>query len=236
MFTQFKSIIIAIIVITVKCDNVYTRCINDKHISFTFDDSPSNNTVNLINILNQNNVSATFFINGIHIIRDNNINIMKKLYSSNQILGSHGFSHAAMQKLNYFNQLRELYDNELIFREILNLRPFFYRPPYFSYDASIVTMTTSFGYNIIATNLNTNDWNCSTSDEIYTNFVDSLNNNSGPIVLQHDYQNLNNDVLTKMITYSKQQGYDIVSLDICLGFNKIYNDDNVYGPFLFNGV
>ena len=30
--------------------------------------------------------------------------------------------------------------------------------------------------------------------------------------------------------------YTFVPLDICIGVNKIYNDDNKYGPNLLNGI
>jgi peptidoglycan/xylan/chitin deacetylase (PgdA/CDA1 family) len=214
----------------------YDHCIDNKHISLTFDDGPNVNTLPIINILNKYKITGTFFINGLNVIRNNHQELIKSIYNNGHILGSHGFSHAAMEKLNYFNQLRELYDNELIFRQLLNKRPYYYRPPYFSYDVNIVNMCNMFGYEIITSNLNTNDWNASTIDEIYNNFVTGLSNGAGVITLQHDYQLFNDEALNKMIDYGLAQGYTFVPLDICIGVNKNYNDDNTYGPNLLNGI
>ena len=215
---------------------VYDKCINDKHLTLTFDDGPNENTINLINILDKYKIKGTFFINGLNIIRNNYQSLIKSMYTNNHIIGSHGFAHAAMEQINDFNKRRELSDNELVFRQLFNKRPYYYRPPYFSYDASVVAMTETFGYSIIATNLNTNDWKATSSDEIYNNFVNGLISNNGSIILQHDYQVLSNDALVKIIDYGILNNYTFVSLDVCIGVNKIYNDDNKYGPNLLNGI
>ncbi len=41
---------------------VITSCINSKHIALTFDDGPHDNTPNILKILNQYNIKATFSI------------------------------------------------------------------------------------------------------------------------------------------------------------------------------
>lgn len=220
---------------------VYDKCINSNHITLTFDDGPTDNTLNLLKILNKHNIKGTFFINGLNVIKNNYQQLVQTMYNQNHTIGTHGFSHADMEKLNNFNAMRELYDNELIFRQLLNKRPYFYRPPYFSYDANVVNMCSMFGYEIIASNLNTNDWNSTTSDEIYNNFINGLNDTlssdkNGKIVIQHDYQTLNIDALEKIINYALEKKYTFVPLKTCLGLTKDYNKDNTYGPFLLNGI
>lgn len=236
---QLISLITIISAISIINSNgaTYNNCVNNKHLSLTFDDGPSTNTRNLVNILNKYNISGTFFINGIYVIRNNYQSLIKEMYNQKHLIASHGFSHGAMEKINYFSQLRELYDNELIFRQVLNIRPLYYRPPYFSYDASIINIINSFGYHIITSNLNTNDWNATTSTEIYNNFINILTkNNGGGIILQHDYQVLNNEALIKMIDYAILKGYKFVPLNTCIGLNQLYTDDNKYGPQLLNGI
>lgn len=230
-----RFIVFLVAIIDIVYGNIYDRCINNKHITLTFDDGPHDNTLNIISVLDTYKITGSFFINGLNVIRNNKQELVKSIYASGHIIGSHGFSHAAMEKLNYFNQLAELSNNEFIFRQLFNKRPYFYRPPYFSYDANIVNMCNMFGYQIIATNLNTNDWNASTSTEIYNNFIAGLNDN-GPIILQHDYQTLNINILAQMINYAISHNYTFVPLDICIGSSQIYNNDNYYGPNLLNGI
>lgn len=213
-------------------------CINNKHISLTFDDGPHENTINIVNILDSYNIKGTFFVNMIHVIRNEvNKNLLKYMYNHGHIIGSHGFSHGAMERLNEFNQRRELSDNELIFRSELNIRPMYYRPPYFSYNNEIINIINNYGYNIVVSNLNTDDWSSETEEQILNNFKERLIDSSyGYITVQHDYQVLNNNVLPLMIEYALQKNYSFVSLDECLNTNKKYYEDNTYGPNLYNGI
>ncbi len=216
--------------------NIYNRCVNNKHITLTFDDGPHPNTINIVNILDKYNISGTFFINALNMIRENKFDLIKNMYNTGHIIASHGFSHGAMERLNNFNQLRELYDNELLFRQLFNKRPYFYRPPYFSYNDDVVKICDTFGYELITSNLNTNDWSAESSEEIYNTFINNFDDTVGLIVLQHDYQILGNEILEDIINYSLSKNYTFVPLDECLGVQKKYNDDNVYGPFLLNGI
>jgi peptidoglycan/xylan/chitin deacetylase (PgdA/CDA1 family) len=143
-----------------------------------------------------------------------------------------------MEKLNLFNKERELYDNEFIFRQLFNIRPRFYRPPYFSYNSEVVDICNRFGYDIIVSNLNTDDWSSNSSEEIYNNFLDKWNNATGHIVLMHDYQTYNLVALEKIILFVKKNNYKFVSMSECIGMSLDYKyiADNTYGPNLLNGI
>ncbi len=232
-----KSFIIINLIILFKTTvaNIYTECVARNHISLTFDDGPLENTIKIVDTLDKWNISGTFFINGLNIQRGNYYNFAKKLYNSNHILGTHTFSHPAMELLNKFNQERELYDNEFIFRQLFKIRPYFVRFPYFSYNNDIIEMCRSFGYEIVDTHLDTDDWKLETGEEIYQSFLSKFNTYNGHIVLMHDYHIGAVDALNKIIPYTISQNYTFVSLDKCLGVNKKYNVDNTYGPNLNEG-
>lgn len=232
--------IILLLILIIKNINaqVYTGCVNNKHISLTFDDGPRDNTNNILRVLDLYNIKATFFINAIHIVRNpNRIKLIKRMDTAGHIIGNHGFSHGDMPSLSDFNKLRELYDNELIIREMLNKRPYFYRPPYFSYDDNVLNAIKPFNYITVTSNLDTNDWKATTENDILNTFKTNLINNTvGYITLQHDHILLNNKVLKLMIEYGLQQGYTFVPLDICLNTNMRYYPDNYYSPNLDNGI
>lgn len=217
--------------------NIYDKCINDKHVSLTFDDGIHENTINYVNMLNKYNVSGTFFINGLTIVRNNNyVNLVKQMSANGHIIGSHGFSHAAMEKLNQFNANRELSDNELIFRQIFNKRPSIYRPPYFSYSGEILSIINNFGYDVITSNLNTDDWEVETAEEIYNNYLSKFDNTTGKIILQHDYHANGHLALEMIIQHLRNNSYTIVPINVCIGVNNVFIDDNVYGPNLLDGI
>lgn len=212
------------------------NCLKEKQLVLTFDDGPGNNTNAIMKILNRNGVSATFFINGINVMRENGWDDIAKLANGGNIIGSHTFSHPALEKLSDFDVNRELSDNELIIRYILNKRPVFFRPPYFSYDDRILKITERYGYMTIGATLETLDWSTLNGDAIYNVIVESLRNTSRSfIALQHEQVIQSVGVLDKIIKYVKSKGYSIVSLSDCLGVEP-YRADDTYGPNLEAGI
>lgn len=212
------------------------NCVKEKQLVLTFDDGPGINTNAIMKILKRNGVTATFFINGINIVRENRWDDIAKLANAGNIIGSHTFSHPALEKLSDFDVNRELSDNELIIRYILNKRPVFFRPPYFSYDDRILKITETYGYMTIGATLESLDWSTMNSDAIYNVFVENLKNTTRSfIALQHEQVIQSVEVLDKIIKYIKSTGYSIVSLSDCLGIEP-YRADNTYGPNLEAGI
>lgn len=207
----------------------YTRCENSKHITLTFDDGINEYTEDIIKILNKYKIKGTFFVNLKSVINnDSNLKSLKKIYNNGHIIGSHTFSHPALEKLNIFNIRRELYDNELIFRNLFNKRFRYFRPPYFSYNDNIYDIITyEFMYDIIGSNCLLNDWKDElTSDDLFEYF--KLKLNESLIILQHDYSKKSINILPNIIEYISEKNYTIVSLNECLNHNDFYYNDNYY--------
>lgn len=218
------------------CLCVIQNCINDKEISITFDDGISDNTKQIVDILQRNNVTATFFINGISVMKRNGWNLVRELVNNGNIIGTHTFSHPSLSKLSDFNIRRELYDNEMIFRILLNKRPNFFRPPYFDYNDHILNIINEFGYETIIVSLDTYDWNGLNENQIYNAFVNAMNNSTSSFIsLNHEQIKPSVLVLDKIIKYIKKINYKIVSLEECTG-KPSYKDDTFYGPNLVNGL
>jgi peptidoglycan/xylan/chitin deacetylase (PgdA/CDA1 family) len=213
-------------------------CLDKNVVVLTFDDGPSQNTKRIVDILNQNNVSATFFINGLKVINDENmLETIHYIHKYNHTLATHTFSHPALEMLNDFNIMRELFDNELVFRMILNKRPRFFRPPYFSYNDNIQsTIENVFGYTLVPANLDTKDWKTPDIASILLEFSKAFEGPSTSfITLQHEQVDASISALDEIIKYIKSKNFRIISLSECLGLSP-YQSDNVYGPNLINGI
>ena len=217
--------------------NGVEKCVVPGTIALTFDDGPSENTRQILKVLNKHKVTATFFINGINVVRKDH-KFLRNIVDEGHTLGTHTFSHPALEKLSDFNILREMYDNEFIFRQVLNKRPRFFRPPYFSYSDHILKTIENFGYTLVLTNLDTYDWEGKTDAEILNTFSENLvdNNKTSFISLQHEQVLVRTKVLDDIITLVKKRNYKIVSLKECLGYASDYFEDEKYGPNMLNGI
>ena len=84
-------------IIDVLPDNGFNYDKNKKTIIFTFDDGPhKKNTLEILNILEEYKMSATFFMIGEKFI--NNKEIIQKIYNSHSDVGYHSFSHNILTK------------------------------------------------------------------------------------------------------------------------------------------
>lgn len=203
--------------ITIETSSKNTSNTNDnngkKLIAFTFDDGPSDYTNELLDILDENNSSATFFMIGSKM--NDYKDLINRINNSNSEIGMHGFSHKDLTSLNEDELLNELNTTNIIFNEITEKSIEYLRPPYGKYNESVLNL----GYKIILWNIDTKDWLLKDSRKIYNNVI--KNACDGCIVLMHDIYGETIDATKKLIPALNQLGYDVVSISKLLE-NKNY--------------
>ena len=91
--TLFFSVIVEDYEIPNKIEEEEEKQIEDqKTVYLTFDDGPSKNTLNIINILKEYNIKATFFVVGYNINQQTE-EILKKIHQEKHYIGLHTMSH-----------------------------------------------------------------------------------------------------------------------------------------------
>ena len=208
------------IIINLNESTIYTNSNNiNKFIAFTYDDGPSEYTADLLNTLEKNNSSATFFIIG------NNIkgreNIIKKIYKSKSEVGSHGYSHINFTNLDKEELNTEINSTNILFNSITNGKISLLRPPYGEYNDNV----TSLNYNIILWNIDSKDWLLKDSEKIYNNVL--KNACDGCIVLMHDIYPETIEATKKLIPELKSLGYSIVSVSKLMKEKKYKSDKSI---------
>ena len=208
------------IIINLNESTIYTNSNNiNKFIAFTYDDGPSEYTADLLNTLEKNNSSATFFVIG------NNIkgreNIIKKIYKSKSEVGSHGYSHINFTNLDKEELNTEINSTNILFNSITNDKISLLRPPYGEYNDNV----TSLNYNIILWNIDSKDWLLKDSEKIYNNVL--KNACDGCIVLMHDIYPETIEATKKLIPELKSLGYSIVSVSELMKEKKYKSDKSI---------
>jgi peptidoglycan/xylan/chitin deacetylase (PgdA/CDA1 family) len=194
-----------------------------KYIAFTYDDGPSEYSEELLDLLNKNNSSATFFIIG------NNIkgreDIINKIYKSSSEVGSHGYSHSNFNKLTKEELDAEINTTNILFYNITNDYIKLVRPPYGAYNENLINSK----YNIILWNIDSKDWLLKDSEKIYNNVI--KNACDGCIVLMHDIYPETIEATKLLIPELNNIGYKIVSVSRLMeikGYNSKYNNPISY--------
>jgi len=227
MFFRHKNklLILAAVIKAAFALNIETfdHCINPGDVALTFDNGPDLDYTNaILDILDREDVKATFFVNGREIDLKNNPEakkIIKEQFEKGHIIGSNAFLNpfgiSQLTDEDFKQDISEL--NEII-NEIINAKPAFFRSPNGEYDESNLKILEECGMTAnVLWNLDSEDWD-SDSDafEKYSNILGNLDPSSVSfITLNHDNAALNQ--LEKIISYVKSIGYQFVTLDKCIG-------------------
>lgn len=197
----------------------------DKKVAYlTFDDGPSNNTHQILDILKQNNIKATFFVLGSQIeVFPETTN---RIYNEGHYIANHGYSHkyseiyqSPEQVLNEFNQCNQIVAKTINVPE--------YNSHLFRFPGGSVGGKYAELKNQAITLLEQNDilhidWNSLTGDSekvnpteeyLMNNLQKTTEGKNSLVILMHDAQakKITAETLPKVIEYLQQQGYSFES-------------------------
>lgn len=185
-----------------------TSTTSNKLVALTFDDGPSSTTSDVLDVLEDYDVKATFFLIG-QQVNSSTMSIMQRQVSMGCELASHSYTHQDMSQMSATQIKNEMEWTRSAIKNTVDYDISFFRPPYLSTSN---TMYENIDYPFIQ-GITCNDWVDSTSASERTSTV--LNNVSdGTIVLLHDFQGNSKTVqaLPGIIEGLKAQGYTFVTV------------------------
>ena len=221
----------------IKNPDAIPSIVSDKTIYLTFDDGPSYLTKEILNILKEENVPATFFIVG-NMIK-NYPDVVWRTYNDGHTVAlhthTHNYPYIYADEENYFNDLKTVSNN---LYNITGRRSRIVRLPgggsntiSRQYNKGIMTRITN---QLEANDYYYFDWNVDSGDasgkptkeQIYNYTVGSLKHNAN-IVLMHDTSTKRNtvDALRDIIRYGKNNGYTFarITKDTPTTHHKVLN-------------
>lgn len=123
--------------------------------ALTFDDGPSIFTPQLLDMLKEYQIHATFFMLGSMI--DNYQDIARRVWEEGHEVASHTYAHKNLKKLSFDKQWSEI---ERGYDSLVNLgiQTIYMRPPYGSFDERTKKIADAFGLNIVLWSVDSRDW------------------------------------------------------------------------------
>ena len=190
-----------------------------KKIALTFDDGPDPvYTPQILSILEQNGIQASFFVVGESTL--NYPRLVQRMYADGDDIGNHTFTHPNIAQVSAEQTSTELNATQRLLEGITGHSTVLFRAPY-NADAEPDTQeelipvwrAQSLGYLMVGESIDPLDWQRPPKDEIVSRVTSSLGN--GNIVLLHDGGgNRENTVaaLPELISSLKAQGYTFVTI------------------------
>lgn len=196
----------------------------DKKIAYlTFDDGPSENTYKVLDILQEEEVKATFFIVGSSITKDEE-NSLKRMINEGHAIGIHTYSHMCNEI--YCSVERYLEDFNKVYQQIYEItgeRVNIYRFPWGSNNGYSRNIKDALIEEMKRRGFTCYDWNVSGDDSIgwptrksiRKNIKKDLHRYNDPIILLHDSisNNLTVEMLPEIIQMIRDEGYEFDTLE-----------------------
>lgn len=183
-----------------------------RQIALTFDDGPSiQNTEEILGVLKEYGIRATFFVIGENAAADPDR--IRMIHEAGHEIGNHTYSHAYISKISGTELREEIQKTEDVLKSITGEKPCVFRPPGGYYDEASLAVLEEMGYQSIMWSLDTKDWCMPKSDTIVSKIEE--NAVSGDIILFHDLNDKRlptPEALKRILPYLKENGYEFVTI------------------------
>lgn len=187
---------------------IYCVETDKKQIAISFDAAWGNDdTQNLIDILKEYNVPATFFVVGSWV--DKYPESVKALSDAGHQVQNHSNTHPHMPQLSKTQMVDELESCNSKIEKITGVRPTLHRPPYGDYDNSLLEAVESVNMTAIQWSVDSLDWkDTATAESICKRVTSKVKN--GSIVLFHNDADHTPEALPTILKCLKDEGYEFV--------------------------
>ena len=187
---------------------IYCVETDKKQIAISFDAAWGNDdTEQLINILKEYNVPATFFVVGAWV--DKYPESVKQLSDAGHQIQNHSNTHPYMSQLNNEQIKDELETCNKKIAEITGNTPTLLRPPYGDYDNELIETVTKLNMYTIQWDVDSLDWKDNATPESICKRVTSKVKN-GSIVLFHNDADHTPAALPNILKCLKDEGYEFL--------------------------
>lgn len=190
---------------------------NQKEIAISFDDGPAiNHTPEILRLLKQDNIKATFFCIGNRIA--GNENIVRQIKEDGHIIGNHSYSHHFW--FDMFSSKKMLQDLRLMDYELkraTGLQPKLFRPPYGVTNPNLKKAIMAGNYTPVGWSVRSMDTVIKEEKILLDKIIKLLK--PGAIFLFHDTSSTTLQMLPTFIKEVKNRGYQIIPLDKLLHLN-----------------
>ena len=192
-----------------------------KRVFLTFDDGPSSNTNQILDILNERGIKATFFVLGSNV--EKNPEMVKRMYDEGHFIANHGFSHvyetiyqspqAVLDEYNKCNQVVRDAIGEQEYNSHL------FRFPGGLVGGKYADIKNQANDLLLQNNIVHVDWNALNGDSETTSptieyemqrIQETVGDKQSVVILMHDAQakKVTVEALPSIIDYLKGQGYE----------------------------
>ena len=184
-----------------------------RRIALTFDDGPTlRRTENILKILSDHHIHATFFLVGLQILKFPNV--VKEIISDGNVVGVHTFDHHNLWKLSTTAQNQEIQKDWALIHNLEPLAPIhFWRAPYGNIPYPLPSSIEKLGLTHVYWSIDTVDWSNPPFSLWKTRAFAALHRSKNQIILMHDHTADTQKGISNLINALQANHDQIVTMD-----------------------
>lgn len=168
----------------------------------------ADDTDELLRILDDNDVTATFFLCGYWV--DKYPEEVEKIAAAGHDLGNHSATHPHMSTLSSKQITEELQGCHQAVKELTGIDMNLFRPPFGEYNDNVIRTAKENGYDSIQWDVDSLDWKEQGVEAEINQVLNHKHLGNGSILLFHNDAKYTPQALDTILKGLKEKGYDIV--------------------------
>lgn len=187
----------------------------DQEVALTFDDGPDQiYTPQILDILKEYNVKATFFLLGSKMLQYPEV--VQRIKAEGHAIGGHSYSHPDLRKISpEIAYATEIEKTQGIMLDLLGYQPLFFRPPYGAITDQQIDYLAQRNFKIVNWSIDTFDWDAKQNSVQEMTGKIKRYLHEGAIILMHSAgRDRKNTVkaLPEIIKFLEASGYQLVTV------------------------
>jgi peptidoglycan-N-acetylglucosamine deacetylase len=189
----------------------------EKKVALTFDDGPNEPyTSEILKILKDNHIRATFFLMGENV--ETFPEAARAIVAAGHTIGNHSYDHRNLLSRTNAQVRAEIAKTEKAIQDTTGVKTTLFRPPYGDKDTLTLQQTRNLGYVMVEWSVSAEDWRKPGPDKIVKNVMHHIQN--GDIILLHDGDKWRHgsdrsqtvQALPILIAQIRQEGFEFVTI------------------------
>ncbi|KAI9293693.1 glycoside hydrolase/deacetylase [Neoconidiobolus thromboides FSU 785] len=230
---KFVSLFFVIFVdsfLQIVTSQMITQCTQNGVFALTFDDGVTQYSEQMLDILKEKGVKATFFYIGSNLESDKQKKTAKRAFDEGHQIASHTWSHPELSKLSAGKVKEEMQKTEDNIEEAIGKKVRYMRNPFLDSSEAVDNILRGMDYIQVGVNLDTFDWKVKDidPDRIFSIIDDTMKtvdvNTQSFISLQHDLTDPKVAKISEIIDLVRSKNFRFVTSEECLDKGPAYRD------------
>ncbi|MCL1810500.1 MAG: polysaccharide deacetylase family protein [Clostridiales bacterium] len=179
-----------------------------KLVALTFDDGPAVTTLPIIEALESFGAAATFFVNGMHLIKYPET--AARASRAGFEIGNHTNWHLHLAEQGYDEILAQITATTELIVSITGKEPTIMRPPYGEYSDAVKLAARNCGLALVNWSIDPMDWDTDDAAVTRERILSELKD--GAVVLCHDRMQCEAELMPFFIPELQKLGYKLVTV------------------------